>query len=258
MSSIYLTPAIAFAFVLARVGGLVIAAPLFGAHVIPKNLRIVLAIALALVITPTQWSAAVDLPENGFALAVQWAGELLIGLILGLGVAILLAGVRMAGQVLSQMSGISLAESFSPGDDLEMPITSNLLYLVTLTLFVSLGGHRLLFAALLDTYAAMPIGHAAVPNSLVGLVCNLLSESFSLAVRGAAPVMVALLLGTIVLGMLGRTLPQLNILTFGFGLNAILLLGVLAISINTIAWLFQDQLGPAISTILSSLRGAPI
>ena len=83
-----------------------------------------------------------------------------------------------------------------------------------------------------------------------------MAESFSLAVRGAAPAMVALLLATVVLGLISRTLPQLNILAIGFGLNAMATFLVLAVSLGTIAWLFQEQLDPAVEAIVDALRPA--
>ena len=98
MISIYLSPLLTFAFVLARVGGMVITAPLFSSHFIPKQLRIMLAASLALVIAPTQWNANIALGGNLATFATALVGELLIGMILGLSVAILLAGVQMAGR----------------------------------------------------------------------------------------------------------------------------------------------------------------
>jgi flagellar biosynthetic protein FliR len=68
--------------------------------------------------------------------------------------------------------------------------------------------------------------------------------------------MVALLLATVVLGLVSRTLPQLNILALGFGLNAVVTFMVLAISVGTIAWLFQEQFEPAVETIIDALRPA--
>jgi flagellar biosynthetic protein FliR len=257
MPALYLTPALIFAFVLARVGGLVMTAPLFSSHFVPKQLRIMLAVTLALVIAPTQWSVHVELPSNLAVFGVALGGELLIGWILGLGVAILLAGVQVAGGLISQMSGLSLAEVFSPGFDGEMPLAANLLYMVTLAIFVTIGGHRLLLSALLETYRTVPIGQAGLPTSLGVLISSLLSESFSLAIRGAAPAMVALLLGSVVLGLLSRTMPQLNILSLGMGLNALVMLAVLGVSIGSIAWLFQEQLEPALTTIVSALRQTP-
>ncbi len=254
MPTAYLIPFITFTFVLARISGLVMTAPLFGSAEVPTRIRALLAFALALVVTPVQWSAPVQMPANLILYAVAMAGELLIGLILGMGVMILLAGVQVAGQVISQMSGMSLADVFNPGFDTEVPVIANLLHLVTLAVFVIIGGHRLLVGALLDTYAFMPVGHAQLPESLGKLVSTLLAESFSLAVRGAAPAMVALLLATVVLGLISRTLPQLNILAIGFGLNAVVTFLVLAISVGAIAWLFQEQFEPAVETIVDALR----
>ncbi len=247
-------PFVTFTFVLARIGGLVMTAPLFGSQEVPTRIRALLAFALALVITPVEWSTPAPMPANLILYALAMAGELLVGLILGLGVMILLSGVQVAGQVISQMSGMSLADVFNPGFDSEVPVISNLLHLVTLAVFVIIGGHRLLVGALLDTYSSMPVGHAGLPDSLGKLVSSLLTESFSLAVRGAAPSMVALLLATIVLGLISRTLPQLNILAIGFGLNAVVTFLVLAISVGAIAWLFQEQFEPAIETIVDAMR----
>ena len=252
----YLIPFITFTFVLARISGLVMSAPLFGSAEVPVRIRALLAFALSLLVTPVQLGVAVQMPTNLPMYAVALAGELMIGLILGLGVMILLSGVQVAGQVISQMSGMSLADVFNPGFNADVPVIANLLHMVTLAVFVIIGGHRLLVGALLDTYTFMPVGHAQLPESIGTLIASLLTESFSLAVRGAAPAMIALLLATVVLGLISRTLPQLNVLAIGFGLNAVVTFGVLAISIGAIAWLFQEQFEPAVQAIVDALRPA--
>ncbi len=254
MPPILINSFVIFIFVLARMSGLVMTAPMFGSSEVPTRIRALLAFTMALVITPVEWSANVELPTSLAAFIVSMGGELLIGMILGLGVMILLSGVQVAGQIISQMSGMSLADVFNPGFDAEVPMISNLLYLVTLTVFIILGGHRLLVGALLDTYTFLPLGHAQLPPSLGTLMATLLAESFSLAVRGAAPAMVALLLATVVLGLISRTLPQLNILAIGFGLNAMVTFLVLAVSVGAIAWLFQEHFEPAVEVIVDALR----
>lgn len=213
-----------------------------------------LAAVLALLIAPTQWNANAALPGNQAAIAAALGGELLIGLLLGLSVAILLAGVQVAGQVIGQMSGLSLADVFNPGVDGEMSVVADLLYIVALAIFLIIGGQRLLIGALMETYMAVPLGHATLPASLGTLMPNLLSQSFSLAVRAAAPAMIALLLSSVVLGLVSRTLPQLNILSLGLGLNALVMLAVLGLSIGAIAWLLQEQLDPALTTVVAALR----
>ena len=143
------------------------------------------------------------------------AGELLVGIVLGMGVAILASGLQLAGQIIAQMSGMALADVLNPGSDNELPIFSSMLYMVGLAVFVVIGGHRALIDALMGTFAAVPIGHGGVTGNLGETVSTLMGESFALGLRAAAPAMVALLLATLVLGLIGRTLPQLNILVLG-------------------------------------------
>ena len=152
------------------------------------------------------------------------------------------------------MSGLSVAEALNPTLEEESPVLANLLQMTALAVFVAMGGHRLLVGALLDTYTAMPLGCADLPSSIGRLVPALLAESFSLALRGAVPAIVALLLATISLGLISRTLPQMNVMAIGFGLNVLVTLGILALSIGGIAWLFQEQLEPAVETITAALR----
>ena len=256
MFAFYATPFIVFTYVLARVSGLIMTAPLFGSGSVPTQARALLAFAMALVVTPVQMTASLALPTNLPLYALSLGGELLVGILLGNGVIILLSGVQVAGGIMSQMSGMSLADVFDPGLDNDVPVMATLLNLVTMSVFVMIGGHRLLVGALLDTYTFLPLGHAGLPSSLVSLTATLFAESFSLAVRGAAPAIVALLLATIVLGLISRTLPQLNILAIGFGLNALVSFVVLALSIGTIAWLFQEQLEPTVHALVDSLRPA--
>jgi flagellar biosynthesis protein FliR len=67
--------------------------------------------------------------------------------------------------------------------------------------------------------------------------------------------MVALLLATLVLGLIGRTLPQLNILVLGFGINTLVTLAALVVSVGAVAWLFQEYFDPALKTLLDGLAG---
>ena len=82
---------------------------------------------------------------------------------------------------------------------------------------------------------------------------SLLAESFVLGIRAAAPAMVALLLATLVLGLVSRTLPQLNVMVLGFGFNALASMAALGVSLGAAAWIFQDQLEPFLDTALRAL-----
>ena len=242
-----------FTLVFTRVGGLVITAPIFSAPEVPARVRALLAVALAALITPTQWDVAVADPGSTLNYAVFLASELIVGLSLGLGIVALFSGLLLAGRMIGQMSGLVLADVFDPASGISVSVFSRLMMLVTTAVFVAIGGHRILMAGLLDTFVTIPPGSAAVPGSMADTFVLLVAQSFTLAVRAAAPVVASLLLSTLALGLISRTLPQLNVLALGFGVNALLTFGVLGLSLGAAAWVFQEQVEPAVDILLSAL-----
>jgi flagellar biosynthesis protein FliR len=253
-STLCLTVLPSFLLVAARMAGMVLTAPLFGLREVPWPVRVLLPVTLALIVTPLQWSVGITVPQSVLGFVLQLGGEAMIGAVLGVGVMILLAGAQIAGQIISQMSGLSMAEVYGLDGEETSPLFSHLLYMLALAVFVMIGGHRMLIGALLDSYVAMPLGRAEVPQSLGTLLATLATESFSLGIRGAAPAIVALLLSTVVLGFVSRTLPQVNMMTVGFGLNIAVTFVALAVSTGAMVWLFQEQLEPGIESILNALR----
>jgi flagellar biosynthetic protein FliR len=221
-------------------------APIFGSQAVPKRVRGLLAVTMSLLVTPVFLGATVPPIDDSGELGRLLVNEALVGLLLGLGVNILFSGVQVAGQIISQMSGLSLADVFSPGFDEEVSVFSQLLYFLTLSVFVAVGGHRIVTEALLDTFAAAPPGHAALGSTYVDVLVTIITQSFSLGIRAAAPLLIALLLSNLVLGLISRTLPQINVIAVGFGLNAMLALGMLFLSIGAAAWTFQD---PAVNVM---------
>jgi flagellar biosynthetic protein FliR len=242
-----------FTLVLARIGTLVAIAPIFGSVAVPIRWRAALAIALALVVTPIENDKSPGTPPELLDWLVLAGAEALIGLVLGLGVMVLFSALQVAGQVVSQMSGMQLADAFDPNFGGNSPVFSQLFYQVTLAVFLATGGHRLVLEALFDTFTWMPAGQGVYSPSVVAAMTSVLSQSFVLGIRAAAPVMVALLVATLILGLVGRTLPQLNILALGFGANAIVALVALSLSLGGAAWLFQDQIQPVLETVKDGL-----
>lgn len=229
-----------FTLVLARTSALVMTAPLFGSLALPRQVRALLAVMLTLLVLPVQLNASLLPVTNIIDYARLLVNEVLVGLLLGLGITILLSGIQVAGQVVSQMSGLSLADIFSPGFDEDVSIFSQLFYFLTLAVFVAVGGHRIVIGALLETFAWSPPGQAALGGSFVEVLTNVATLSFALGIRAAAPLLAALLLSTLVLGLISRTLPQINILAVGFGFNSLLALGMLFLSLGAVAWAFQE------------------
>ncbi len=243
-----------FTLVLGRVGGLVMTAPIFGTKAAPMRFRALLAVSIALLISPL---LAMNPPTDMTNLLVYgkyMANEVLVGVLLGFGVTLLLSGIQVTGQIVSQLSGTAMANVFDPTIESNVSVFSQLFYFLTLAMFALLGGHRMMMDALLDTYTWLPPGGASLGDTYVEALTSLLSQSFLLGIRAAAPAMTALLLATLVLGLVGRTMPQINVLAVGFSVNALLSLGCLLLSIGAITWAFPQQAVTAINTLREALH----
>ena len=250
----YISQFLLFTLILARLSGLVMTAPIFGSQEIPVMVRAFLAFTLALLITPLQGAAGFAAPNDLLNYAIIVGGELLIGVALGVGIMLLFSGIQLTGQIIGHMSGMSLADVFNPGFDENIPVFAQFLYLTTLAIFAILGGHRMVLDGLLGTFAKIPPGQAGVSDSVVITLTQLLTQSFVLGIRAAAPAMVALLLSTLVLGFISRTLPQLNILALGFSLSALVTFGTLIISLSAMVWVFVEQVEPTLETLLEAFQ----
>jgi len=215
----------AFALVLVRISGLMLTAPVYGSQVVPMRIRAALAGAISLLMFPI---IAPTLPQDvTLATAIPGlVGELLIGLIMGLALGLVFAGVQLAGIIVAQQAGLGLGEVFNPVLNTDATVVDQIFFLTAMTVFVIVGGHRELMRALLDTYATLPVLSFRVTPDAVDLICDVLSGSYALGLRMAAPVLISLLIATVVMGFLSRTMPQLNILSVGFPIRAILALAL--------------------------------
>jgi flagellar biosynthetic protein FliR len=218
------------------------------------RVRALLAVALSAVVAPLAWNTHVDAPAHIVNMLTLIGGELIIGATLGLGVMIIFSGIQVAGQLMGQVSGMALGEVFNPGLNDEVHSISQLLFYVTMAVFVIVGGHREVVGALLDTFAAIPPGTGTAPIGTLETLTSLMEQSFVLGVRASAPALTALLLATVVLGLIARTLPQLNALALGVPLNTTVALAALAISVGTIVMVFEDQLDTVLETITAAWR----
>ena len=203
-----------FALVLFRLAGLMLTAPILGSSVLPRRVRVAFAVAFAFVIFPLVRGQAPAELTLTMAL-VGGVQELMIGVTIGLGLSLLFCGVEVGGLMVGQQAGIALGRVFNPAQNEQTTITGQLYSIVLMLVFLLVGGHRAMVAALLDTFRVIPVLSQEFDESVVVLLTEMLASSFILAIRLAAPVLIALLMTTMALGFLSRTMPQLNILSIG-------------------------------------------
>ncbi len=245
-----------FALASARAGGLVMVAPLWSMPAIPATLRGALAILLALAVLPALPAAAEPTTLSaGFVLA----GEVLVGLALGLTAAVFLHGMAVAAEVIGLQMGLSLGAAFDPASGMGSPGIGSLTFLLAMAVYTAAGGHLLLAAGFARSFAVLPPG--AVPNLDGGgrAVLALAGTVFDVGVRAAAPAMAALLVANLALALLNRAVPQLNTMMVAIPVTVGLGLLVLGAALPTLAaWIagWVGGLGDAADTMATTLAPA--
>jgi flagellar biosynthetic protein FliR len=228
--------------------------PVIGSNSIPMQVRALFAVALALLITPLHWGLAPPRPENLLDFSLTIGREAILGLALGSAIHILLSGMQLAGQVIAQMSGMSLADVVNPTFDTQVPIFSHILEMLALVLFFLLGGDRQVIDALLGSFHWMPPGSGTLPSELPTALTAIAAHSFDIGIRASAPVMVALLLAILIVALISRTVPQLNSLAVGLNFNALIVLGMLAVCVGSAAYVFQAGTEDVTALILDAFK----
>ena len=220
------------AAVVARVTGLMLAGPILGSRIMPRQLKVALTLAMSLLLLPLVGTNA--LPQVTLAqVVVGSVGELLIGVGIGLTFTAMASGVELAASLMGQQAGLSLAQVYDPTINDETTALGQLYSAVYVLCFLSIGGDRAMVRALLETFREVPLMRAAITLDCATMLSGVLNAAFTMGIRLAAPVMVSLLLVTLLLGILSRTMPQFNVLTIGFNFKVVVLLGVCALSLGS-------------------------
>lgn len=205
----------AFVWPLTRILGLIATAPLFGNLSIPVRVKIGMGVMLTLVIAPTVPAMPATDPMSlaGLLILIQ---QLIIGLSMGFAMRIVFAAVEMAGEIAGLTMGFGFATFFDPQTRARTSAIAQFLALLTLMLFLALNIHLSMLATLAESFVSMPISGTPVAGAAFRQMASWGAVIFTVGTQLALPVIAALLLTNIALGVLTRTAPQLNLFGIGF------------------------------------------
>ncbi len=216
---------------LVRVLALFSVAPLLSHRAVPLRIKLGLAVAATVVLVPSVPSPPITdvLSGAGMALLVH---NILVGVMLGFTVRLVFAALELAGELIGLQMGLSFAGFFNPASGQMQNAVASFMALLALLMFIAIDGHLMLLHALAESFRAFPLtgaGSGELPMSLADLARSG-SHMFAIALSLSLPFLAVMLLTNIVLGVLARVAPQLNIFAVGFpltilvGLSTLLLL----------------------------------
>jgi len=218
----------AFAWPLARILALIASAPITGNPSLPKRVKIGLAMLITLLVAPLLPPAPDVDPASAAGLLIL-AQQILIGLTMGVAMQIVMRAAEMAGELIGLQMGLGFATLYDASVPGFIPIIGQYLGLIVSLVFLSVNGHLLLLSTLVESFTVVPIAPLSAPSGLLVLV-QWGSSIFSYGLALSLPLLAALLITNLALGVLTRAAPQLNIFAVGFPLT--ILVGMLALVLS--------------------------
>ena len=219
--------------VIFRVAGIFMTAPLLSDAAIPGKVKTTMAMILGLAVT-ARLAAPVTLPGDWVSLVLGIGREMLLGATIGFATSLLFLGVQVGAQQIGQQMGIALANVFNPVSRATTNVLGGLFHLTALVIFLSIGGHRLMMHGLLETFDTVPLMGFGVGAGVLKMVVSLLTAAYVMTVKVAAPVLVAMMLASVAMGLIQRTMPQFNILSAGFQIRVMVAALILAVSVASL------------------------
>ncbi|WCN39107.1 flagellar biosynthetic protein FliR [Aneurinibacillus uraniidurans] len=240
----------AFLLVFIRITAFFVVAPVFSARNVPAMYKVGLSFFLALIAFPlVKASGMIELNWAYVYLALK---EVLVGLLLGFIGLLLLSAIQTAGSFIDMMLGLAMASVIDPLTGMNSPLMGNFKYVLTLLFILSVNGHHLLIEGILSSYQAIPLDKWMSgwgDGSIAGFLLEKFSYMFMSGMLLAAPLVSSLFVMDVALGIVAKTVPQMNI--FVVGMPAKLLGGFLVLIIVFPAYFFV--IGHLLEVVFSSM-----
>ncbi len=238
--------------ILIRIACLMLTAPVLGTRQVPLKMRLVLIGFVTLAIFPlisSQQTVDANLLRNPERVLSMAAGEMAIGAMLGLSVTILVTAAKTAGTIIGQLAGMQWTTDTDPESGEPVSAVSQLFGILSLAIFVLMGGPEMVLGAVMDSFVNIPVGTQL--SSLTGLAMlgDVMQQSLVLTLRGVGPAVAALLISTITIGMIGRVYPHLANLGLGFNSNQFVFMFAILLTMGGCVWLFTNDIEGLISVI---------
>ena len=237
-----------------RIGSFFLASPLFGYRIIPLQARIIISFAISFLIYNQ-----VNMPNiedlAGFKLIVIIFIELVIGVSSGLLLRIIFSSAELAGEKIAASTGLSFAGLIDPESGTQTPVLSQILSLFMLVTFLSLNGHLIAISVILESYKALPIGVASLNLSMIKLGIDAGGIMFKFGALIMLPVVVGITLLNVIIGIVTRSAPSLNLFSFGFPITMIFAFFLLYVCSVTIGSNFSNVTNVAVDFIYRLMEG---
>ena len=219
-----------------RIGGIMLTAPVFSHNSIPRRIAVAITLILALVLMPLLVNTPVPQSLTLIELVLLCLKEVIFGVLIGLVFNLVLLGVRLAGSIVSYQIGFAMANVVDPNSSEQVSVIGEIWFMIATLIFLCLNGHHVIISGLADSFRAVPMGTTTLTGPIGEWFIKYSALVFVLAVKLAAPVIMTVFLVEVAMGVLARTMPQMNIFIVGFPLKIFTGLLMLGLSLPVFAY----------------------
>jgi len=241
----------AYVLVFFRVAGMMAMAPLLGSTRVPKRVKGLMAAVIAMGIA-SGIRTPVTIPTSLWHLTIGIGGEIVFGLCMGMILSFIFIAVQWAGEMAGQQMGLNISEVIDPQFGQRGSLIGDLYFWGATAIFLSINGHHALLRGMNESFTSLPLLSVGMDKSLLGMMVGLLHSTTTLAIQLASPMLVTMLIVDVALGFVGKTVPQLNLMTAGLPVRALIGMVVLIVGIG----MTSDVIREAILDSMDTVRAA--
>lgn len=234
-----------YLLVLVRMSAFVMAAPFFGYRSIPNRVKAAISVWLSIVVIYTVPAVPLDY-EGVLGFSVLILKEMIIGIVLGLMCNLCFYIVSFAGQIMDMEMGLSMANMYDPTTNIQVTVTGNIYNYFLMLMLVVTNMHYYIIRAITDSFSYFNIGEAIIRTDVLkNIMVDFMASYFLIAVRIVLPVFCCMLLINVILGVLTKAAPQMNMFAVGIQIKVIVGIILLIILVQTLPtvsdFIFQEM-----------------
>ena len=226
-----------FLLIFVRMTGLFVTAPIFGRRNIPTYFKVGFAFTVSLLMANVIRVDHLLAVDNFLIYALYIVKEFIVGIVIGFIAYVVFTCIYLAGQIIDMQMGFGMVNVWDPMTNIQIPVTANLYYMAAMLIFLITNGHHLLIRALFQSYTIIPLGTAVIGPKLGDNIGLLFQNILSVGFKIAAPVVAATIICDIVLGIISKTIPQINVYLLGMPIKIFIGLIIVLTTIPAFAYI---------------------
>lgn len=241
-----------------RMTSLFVITPVFGRREMPGYLKIGFAFFCSFALVSMLGDVRVEYSSllSFSAIAIK---EFMVGIIIGFVSYMVFSALYLAGQIIDMQVGFGMVNVLDPTTNTQVPLIGNYIYILTTIFFLAVDGHHILLTAIYNSYSVLPINGFAFTEAMVNNIASIFAEVFLIGFKISIPVLSATLIAEVALGILSRTVPQMNVFVVGLplriGIGLITLYLVIPVFFQIMAVTFDKMYGYVYLIIRSMAKG---